>query len=222
MILQPGENPTKRVVVTGGPAAGKTTALRHLERRFTEVCTVVPESATILYSGGFVRSPEAEVVMSAQRAIFAIQKSLENSFAHLHPNKWLICDRGTADGAVYWPMGEAAFFREFETSLERELEHYDAVVFFESSAVFDFKGMTGNRVRSENRDEALRLDEKLRRIYEKHPQFHFIAHERDFKKKVSASLRVFENLFERAELETPTLNIPPVSPSLRDYVSPPL
>ena len=39
----------------------------------------------------------------------------------------LLCDRGTVDGAAYWPGEPHHFFDEIESTLERELARYDAV-----------------------------------------------------------------------------------------------
>ena len=46
---------TKKIVLTGGPCAGKTTALTELEKEFTEKgyqVLMVPEAATILINSG--------------------------------------------------------------------------------------------------------------------------------------------------------------------------
>lgn len=45
----------KKIVLTGGPCAGKTTALQQIEREFTEKgyhVLIVPEAASILIGAG--------------------------------------------------------------------------------------------------------------------------------------------------------------------------
>jgi len=43
------------VVLTGGPGAGKTAVLELIRKSFCEHILVLPESASILFSGGFIR-----------------------------------------------------------------------------------------------------------------------------------------------------------------------
>lgn len=190
---------SKRVVITGGPAAGKTSAIHLIKKRFPSFADrlcLVPESATILYTGGFVRSSHPEVVVAAQEAIFNIQESLERSYEILNPDKLLVCDRGTLDGAAYWPGGVDAFFAHFGTTKSQEYRRYDAVLFFETSAVGVFKGAKGNPCRSEDREEAIRIDRKLQSIYEDHPNFHYIAHCDRFEEKLQQGKQTLLELIE--------------------------
>lgn len=179
------QNSICRIALTGGPGAGKTTAADLLRREIGEAIVVVPEAATMLFSGGFPRLSSAEEVKQTQKAIFHVQKSLETIQVARFPERTLLCDRGTLDSSVYWPTGPEDFFKELNTSIEAELKRYEAVVFFETAAVgrIDIEG--GNPVRSESLDEAIELDKKLRNIWEKHPNFHFIAHEGSFMKKIN-------------------------------------
>ncbi|MBG7609205.1 MAG: AAA family ATPase, partial [Verrucomicrobia bacterium] len=93
------------------------------------------------------------------------QGNLEDLQAALYPERVLLCDRGTVDGAVYWPGEPDGFFEELKTSLEAELERYDAVIFFESAAVGGMGIEGGNPIRSETMDEAVDLNSRLRAIW---------------------------------------------------------
>ena len=64
----------KRIVLTGGPGGGKTTAIDLLRREFSKQIVVVPESATMLFSGGIKRNNEPHLIKSHQQAIFNLQK----------------------------------------------------------------------------------------------------------------------------------------------------
>jgi hypothetical protein len=65
----------------------------------------------------------------------------------------LLCDRGTADGAAYWPDGDDSFFAAIGSSHEAELARYDAVLFFETAAM-DAVIEGGNRCRTETNEQA--------------------------------------------------------------------
>ncbi|MCA9607482.1 MAG: AAA family ATPase, partial [Myxococcales bacterium] len=90
--------PRCRVAITGGPGGGKSTAVDLFRRELGESVVVVPESATMLFAGGFPRTDLPEARMHAQRAIFHVQRNLEDLYRSMYPGRALICDRGTVDG----------------------------------------------------------------------------------------------------------------------------
>ncbi|MEW6431174.1 MAG: AAA family ATPase [Myxococcota bacterium] len=174
-----------RVVVTGGPGGGKTTAADLFRRELAGQVIVVPESATLLFSGGFPRAKEAGAVRAAQRAIFEVQRSLEDVTEAAHPECVLLCDRGTVDGAAYWPGTPADFFSAMGTSLDAELRRYDAVLFFESAAVGNHPIEGNNPVRVETHAEAAALDKRLFEVWSRHPRFTFVKHRGSFFRKMT-------------------------------------
>jgi predicted ATPase len=145
-----------RIVLTGGPGGGKTTAADLFRREIGDKVVVVPETATMLFTGGFPRVGEPDARAATQRAIFHAQVALEDVQGALYPGRVLLCDRGTIDGAAFWPEeAPAGFFETMETTLERELERYDAVIFFESAAVGDISRVaTPLEPRATNRRES--------------------------------------------------------------------
>lgn len=149
---------------------------------------VVPEAATILYSGGFPRAGDVGVRQATQRAIYQVQLNLEEAQAAHFQSRALICDRGTVDGAVYWPNEPDDFFKHVGSSLQAELARYDSVIFFETAAAGGISIEGGNPIRTESLDEALSLDHKLKMLWSQHPNFVFIPHEGSFLKKVSRGL----------------------------------
>ena len=101
-----------RIVLTGGPCAGKTTALARLSGFLSErgfrVFTV-PEMATMLFVNGasiadLVKHGDP-AVMAFQRAVIDSQLAVEDAFGRVaaatgSPSV-LLCDRGVLDGAAY-------------------------------------------------------------------------------------------------------------------------
>jgi len=183
-----------RIVVTGGPGGGKTTAADLFRREIGERVVVVPEAATLLFSGGFPRSAELHARKSAQCAIYHVQRNLEDVQSALYPDRILLCDRGTVDGAAYWPSGHDTFFEAIGSTHARELERYDAVIFFESAAVGGISIEGGNPTRVESNQQALELDHRLRLLWSTHPRFVVVPHNASFVKKVMLGLATLEQI----------------------------
>jgi predicted ATPase len=185
-----------RIVVTGGPGGGKTTAADLFRREIGEEVVIVPEAATLLFSGGFPRDPAPLAQRAAQSAIYHVQKNLEDAQSVRYPGRILLCDRGTVDGAAYWPGPRDEYFRELGTSLEAELARYDAVIFFESAAVGGIGIEGGNPVRNETLATAVALDTRLRELWSRHPRYILIPHSASFLDKVSRGVRILEKLIQ--------------------------
>ncbi len=187
-----------RIALTGGPGGGKTTAADLFRREVGEKVVVVPETATMLFTGGFPRVGEPSARAATQQAIFHAQVAIEDVQGARYPGRVLLCDRGTVDGAAFWPEAAAqGFFETLGTSLERELARYDAVIFFESAAVGDFSIEGGNPARTETNEEARRLDMRLRELWSHHPDFHFIPHSASFFAKLQKGLVCLQAIVDR-------------------------
>jgi len=183
-----------RIALTGGPGAGKTTAADLFRREIGDDVIVVPEAATILFGGGFPRVSEEAAERSLQRAIFEVQHSLEDVQATRYPDRILLCDRGSVDGAAYWPDGASEFFSMMNSSYEAELARYDVVLFFETSAVGGIRFEGGNRYRTESNDQAVALDRRLRDLWSPHPRFHLVPHSSSFIRKITVGLSILESV----------------------------
>jgi len=178
-----------RIVLTGGPGGGKTTAADLMRREVGNRIVIVPEAATMLFSGGFPRHQEMHAKRSAQNAIYHVQRNLEDVHSALYPDRILLCDRGTLDSSVYWPNdGNDDFFDLLDTTVEGELARYDAVIFFETAAVGNLSIEGGNPTRTESLEEAIELDRRLQEVWGLHSNYNFIAHESSFLKKLQVAI----------------------------------
>ncbi len=194
--LPDGSGGRCRIVLTGGPGGGKTTAADLFRRELGERVVIVPEAATMVFSGGFPRCKEPSQVVAAQRAIFHVQRNLEDVQSARYPGRILLCDRGTVDGAAYWPGAAEGFFEALGTTLEAELGRYDGVIFFESAAAGGLSIEGGNPVRQESLEEAAALDGKLRELWEGHANFILVRHHASFLRKISLGLAELDAMID--------------------------
>ena len=180
----------KVICLTGGPCAGKTSVTDIIRRQFAKELLVVPESATILYRGGFPRAFTPQQMKCVQEAIFHVQVASEEYFK-LQPGKLrgLICDRGTLDGAAYWPGLSKEFFKKVGTSVEKEIARYDVVIHMETAT--ENNGYdSSNSLRTESAREAVALDKKIQAAWASHPARFVVNHRSSFIEKVEEVLAI--------------------------------
>jgi predicted ATPase len=193
MSNTPG-NGRVRIVLTGGPGGGKTTAADLFRREIGDRVVVVPEAATLLFAGGFPRYEEPGALRAAQKAIYHVQCNLEDAQSARFPGRILLCDRGTLDGAAYWPDDPEAYFADLGSSVEAELLRYDAVIFFETAAVGGLSIEGGNPIRVEDTAQAVALDQRLRSLWMRHPRFVLVPHNASFFRKITTGLASIESI----------------------------
>lgn len=117
----------ERIVLTGGPGAGKSAVLETVRRTLCEHVLVLPEAAGVLFRGGFPRRKDRESVRAAQRAIFHVQRELE-AVGDVPRPAVVLCDRGTVDVLAYWPGPAEDFWAATRTGLDAELHRYELVL----------------------------------------------------------------------------------------------
>ena len=80
-------------------------------------------------------------------------------------------DRGTVDGAAYWPDGPENYWNDLGTSLDRELARYDAILWMQTSAALGiYDGDASNACRFEDADAAVLAGQQLISLWGAHPK----------------------------------------------------
>jgi len=149
------------VVLTGGPGAGKTAVLELVKASFCDHVVILPESAGIVFGGGFPRRPDPGTSQASQRAIFYVQRELENAAEGYNPAV-ILCDRGTVDGGAYW-TGAPDLWTSVGTTLPVQLGRYSAVIHLRTPAAHHGYNHN-NPLRLESAAEAAAIDERIARF----------------------------------------------------------
>lgn len=202
-LLNNSENKKKvkisKIVLTGGPCAGKTTALTWINNYFSKrgyTVLFVSESATDLISNG-VTPWACGSNYEYQSYQVKLQKIKEQIFEEASRNMksdkiLIVCDRGMLDNKAY--MKDVEFKRllkEFGTSQIKERDSYDAVFHLMSAAKGreDLYTLANNAARTESASEARKLDDRVISAWTGHPHFRIIDNSTDFEEKLERLLK---------------------------------
>ena len=178
----------RRIVLTGGPGAGKTAVLELIRQSFCEHVKVLPEAAGIVFGGGFPREDDPECKRAAQRAIFYVQRELENA-GNNHNPAIVLCDRGTLDGLAYWPGSVDDFWSSLKTTLTEQLTRYDAVIHLRTPSA-DHGYNRQNPLRTESATVAAEIDRRILQAWQSHPRRVVVDSTSEFLDKAATTLEI--------------------------------
>ncbi len=183
-----------KIVITGGPCAGKTTAMSWIQSNFTKMgykVLFVPETATELITGG-VAPWTCGSNLDYQKCQMQLQLEKERIFrqgaATMDADKVLIvCDRGALDNRAY--MSEVEFAQVLTSLGANEVQlrdNYDAVFHLVTAAkgAEAFYTTANNTARTETVEQAAALDDKLIAAWTGHPHLRIIDNATDFQDKL--------------------------------------
>ena len=203
-----------KIVITGGPSAGKTTGLSWIQNAFTKLgytVLIVPETATELISGGVTPwgcGSNLDYQKCQMRLQLEKERVFEQAARTMKAEKILIvCDRGAMDNKAY--MNELEFSQvlaEFKTNEVQLRDGYDAVFHMVTAAKGAEKFYTteNNKARTETVEQAALLDDKLIAAWTGHPHLRVIDNSTDFEgklKRLIAEIRSFLGEPEPLEIE---------------------
>lgn len=211
-------NQIKRIVLTGGPCAGKTTALVKVTDYFTNLgykVFTVPEVPTMITQAGWnYMTDNKDFYYEGELVILQLQLALEDSIHRMAETLLkeqpclIICDRGTMDISAYISneMWEELASRTGNT-VEQLRNRYDAVLHLVTAAdgAQEFYTTATNAQRYEQANEeglkmARLLDKKVLNAWVKHPHLRVIDNASDFEGKIN---RVLKEISEVLELPLP-------------------
>lgn len=193
-IEERSEKQIRKIVITGGPCAGKSTALSWIQAEYTKKgysVIFVPESATELILAG-ISSTTLNSDIEFQTALLKNQLTKEKLFeevARKLPNDkvLIVCDRGSMDGKAYIKPHEYEQMLKYLGLNEVELrDNYDAVFHLVTTAVGakEYYTLENNKARYESVEEAIMSDKKTLQAWTGHPHLRVIDNSTDFEGKM--------------------------------------
>ena len=202
----------KRIVLTGGPCAGKTTALVRIIEHFSNLgfkVFCVPEVPTMYSQGGWsYLTPNRDLYYEGELAILRTQLALENSFMRLAETctkpTFVVCDRGTMDISAYIDKSMwEDLCQKCGTDSNELRQRYDAVLHLVSAAdgAEQYYTTATNSTRYEQaNEEGLRiardLDKKVNKAWTGHPHLRVINNHDNFDTKINRVLKEISNVLE--------------------------
>lgn len=175
----------KKICLTGGPSAGKTTALeeikKHLEEKGYKIY-ITEEAATNLIENGIKPFGQDAIDMFDFEDL-VLCKQLSNEYIYgrkslLTNEKCVIlCDRGIYDVKAYITDNEFDILaNKYNLKEDEIINNYDLVIHLVTPAK-DLKGeytLENNDARTESIEEAIEKDDGCIHGWSKHPNVHMV------------------------------------------------
>ncbi|MBR7014287.1 MAG: AAA family ATPase [Prevotella sp.] len=203
----------KRIVLTGGPCAGKTSALVRVIEHFSSLgykVFTIPEVPTMFTQAGMdYLTQNKDFFYEGEKATLEIQMAIEDKFLKMAKActepAVIICDRGTMDISAYMKpeMWEEITRAAGTSTHELRDTRYDAILHLVSAAdgAEQYYTINNNASRNEPADEqglqiARMLDKKVIEAWAGHPHHRVINNQEDFDRKLNRVIKEIANVLE--------------------------
>lgn len=189
-----------KIVLTGGPCAGKTTTNERIEEFYAKLGYAVftlPEAATLfIKAGAEFLTKDRHLYFEIHRNMMLFLLQMEDSFHNIAKATGkpaiIINDRGAMDLSAYMDSGDwQELLRQVGVTEAELMARYKAVFHLCTSA----KGapnsytLSNNSARMEETlAEAIRVDDNLLRVWQRHSDLHVIPSTEFVKDKIDGVL----------------------------------
>ena len=176
-----------KIVITGGPASGKTDFFERLKTlpELSGFVFLEEQARHFLNAKPHLRGDKSEL----HRRIYLAQREAEDRLS----DKDIITDRGTADALAYQPEVMAIV----GTTLEAEYKRYEAVIHLGSAAALGEKYFVGDDIRKETIDQALEIENALKKVWNNHPEYYFVPAEKDMDRKFDIFIGILKQFINK-------------------------
>ncbi len=223
-------NNIKRIVLTGGPCAGKTTALIKVIEHFNSLgyqVFTIPEVPTMFSQAGMnYLTPNKALFYEGEKATLEVQLALEDKFMRMaeacEQPAIIVCDRGTMDISAYMkPEMWQDITQAVGTDTQRlRNDRYDAVLHLVSAAdgAERYYTTANNRERTEGLELARLLDKKIINAWTGHPRLRVINNDDDFDRKINRVVKEISNVLGLPQpIENERKYIVEITGAMADY-----
>lgn len=186
-----------RIVLTGGPCGGKTTAMSRIAERLESLgyrVFTIPETPTMLFQGGFsLHNVTPSQVVQLETVLLTTVMNNEESFRRIaevydDEKTVFLCDRGMMDTKAYVTpeMWQTILSTLGKNEVQLRDQRYDAVIHMVTAALGaeEFYTLANNTARTETPEQARVLDRKTQDAWVGHPHLRVIDNHSDFDDKV--------------------------------------
>jgi predicted ATPase len=180
-------SPLPQIVITGGPCSGKSSVMELL-RNDKPNLQFVPEVASIVISQLGIK-PKKKLNNFFQRLVHNTANLFETTsaqYAVLEGRSGMVLDRGLPDGAAYFEGGAKEYEEVLGTSIRQEFTRYKLVVCLDvpPGDIYDIH-KANNPARKETYEEARQLGDKIKEVWQNHPNFVFVSNDGGWDAKVA-------------------------------------
>lgn len=199
-----------RVVLTGGPCGGKSTALSQVAERMHDLGVrvfMLPEASTMLFTAGcpFPMGASLSAMNAWEAGKLRLQEALEDEFTKLaladDKPTLMLCDRGMQDSKGYCANTDDwySLLEDNDWTEEKLLHRYDLVVHLVTAALGaeSHFSQENNSARTEDIEAARAVDNKLKEAWKDHPEIYVVDNSTGFAEKVGKVIDLIANEFSR-------------------------
>lgn len=197
-----------KIAITGGPCAGKTTAMERIVREFTEKgfkVFVVSETATELITSGLKPFGDNPIdIIKFQRYVLEQQlckeKIFEDAANNCQQDTIILCDRGLMDNRAYITDEQfKELLKEKELNEMELMASYDMVIHLVTAADGAIEAYTtaNNSARTETPEQAVIADRKTLNSWIGHKNIEIIGNDSSFAEKINNVIKAIYRFLGR-------------------------
>lgn len=194
-----------KIVITGGPCAGKTKSIELLKQYYEsngKNVFIIPETSTEIIRMGFKWWNKSVPVNVYQKLIFKYQLEKENIVLDTIINSNIdnvvvLFDRGLLDGKAYMKSEDYdRMIMDYNLSYNDLYNRYDIVLYLQSVAIKypELFSDENNELRKSNLLQAINFDKQVKHIWAPHKKFIEIESYISYENKKHAILQKIKKL----------------------------
>ena len=189
LVLSKLRKRVKKIVITGPPGSGKSTAIKILNKELKGTARCIPEVASILIGQcGITPGNNRVTARRFQETLYPIQHIFECTSAEIASDEGeiaLICDRGKADAAAYFTEGIDEYEEFLKAKIPNDYAAYDLVLCLALPPRDVYESIKKNNPsRNETYAQAKELEKKIINAWQNHPKFVFIQNGESWEEKM--------------------------------------